>query len=139
MITSFPTDPQRRNQWLLNMGRPDDIPSNSARICSDHFLEKCFIRISENSNVRLKKDAVPTRFNSEKLQEITVAQTSSSTDPSPMDLSFGNRPAKRKFQEMSTSHIPASTNSSPQKNICHDHDYWLKLTKKNKERSQCSK
>ena len=79
MITSFPSDPQRRNQWLLNIGRPDDTPSNSTRVCSDHFLEKCFIRVSEKSNVRLKKDAVPTRFNSKKLQEITVAQTSSST------------------------------------------------------------
>ena len=61
MIFRFPNNPERKKQWVINIHREDGwSPSNTAVICSDHFLEKYVHRTG--SRVRLNIDAIPTRF-----------------------------------------------------------------------------
>ena len=79
---------------------PNWFPSNSAQICSDHFLEKYIIRVGQN--VRLTDDAVPTRFKARKL------------------------PPKREFSEMTVETAISTSISPPRKKVYFDHDYCIK-------------
>ena len=56
----FPTNPEKKAKWLQNMRREDWMPSSHSRLCSDHFQEKHIDRSGQR--VRLKDDAIPTRF-----------------------------------------------------------------------------
>ncbi|CAB3991434.1 THAP domain-containing 6-like [Paramuricea clavata] len=57
----FPSNPERKKQWIKNIRRDGWLPNNSSVICSDHFKESNIDRTGL-LNVRLKPDAVPTRF-----------------------------------------------------------------------------
>ena len=50
----------------------------------------------------MKKDAVPTRFNSNHFRDVIAIQTA------PLDLSIKNKPAKRKLQGLTETHMPTS-------------------------------
>ena len=56
----FPSDEMRKKQWIENIRRKDWHPSKSSVVCSDHFCESYIDRSKER--VKLRKDAVPTRF-----------------------------------------------------------------------------
>ena len=56
-------DLEKKKLWEANIrqdGRDDWSPSKASKICSDHFLEKYLDRTGKR--IRLKPDAVPTRF-----------------------------------------------------------------------------
>ena len=61
LVLSFPSKPERKKQWVKNIRRDGWLPNNSSVICSDHFKESNIDRTGQ-LNVRLKPDAVPTRF-----------------------------------------------------------------------------
>ncbi len=58
----FPADPERKKKWVQNIHREDWEPRSNSRLCSDHFKEECFVRTGKV--VKLRNDAVPTRFKS---------------------------------------------------------------------------
>ena len=60
MYNRFPSDSDRKKEWLVAMRRDCWIPSKHSKIFSDHFLEKYFDRTGQQN--RLKDGAVPTRF-----------------------------------------------------------------------------
>jgi hypothetical protein len=61
LALSFPCNEERQKQWIKNIRREGWSPSKSSVICSDHFKENSIDRTGQ-LNVRLKPDAVPTRF-----------------------------------------------------------------------------
>ena len=79
--------------------KKDWMPSNSSKLCSDHFLEKYIIRVSEK--IRITSDAVPTRFKGR------------------------NKGTKRDHPE-NTVETPLPTSSPPRKKVNFDHDYCIK-------------
>ena len=58
--SSFPSAPEKKKKWLLNLHRKDWTPSKYSKICSDHFKEVFVNRTGRR--VKLKDDAIPTRF-----------------------------------------------------------------------------
>ncbi|XP_042239142.1 THAP domain-containing protein 2-like [Homarus americanus] len=56
----FPSNPEKRKQWLVQMHREDWSPTSHSKICSDHFEEENIDRTGQI--VRLKANTVPTRF-----------------------------------------------------------------------------
>ncbi|XP_037797679.1 THAP domain-containing protein 6-like [Penaeus monodon] len=56
----FPSNTEKRKQWLVQMHREDWSPTSHSKICSDHFLEDDIDRTGQI--VRLKAIAVPKRF-----------------------------------------------------------------------------
>ena len=58
----FPANPALAEIWKNNLKRDLWTPSKSSRLCSDHFKEDDIIRLGKI--VRLKPNAVPTRFKS---------------------------------------------------------------------------
>ena len=69
LISRFPKNPERKNQWVRNMMREKPngekwTPSQSSLLCSDHFVEKYFQRTGTREGARehLTRNAVPTKF-----------------------------------------------------------------------------
>merc|ERR1712129_120615 len=71
----FPSDPDLRNAWIRNVGRPNWEPTPNSTICSLHFEENNYLVASQDKNVSRKRknngqlqrktlrpDAVPTLF-----------------------------------------------------------------------------
>ena len=58
----FPTKPELLFKWKKNLRRDNWVPTKSSRLCSDHFQEDMIDR--SGKTVRLKPDAIPTRFKS---------------------------------------------------------------------------
>ena len=72
----FPSDPDLRNAWIRNVGRPNDWePTPNSTICSLHFEENNYLVKSQDKNESRKRkndgqlqrktlrpDAVPTLF-----------------------------------------------------------------------------
>ncbi|XP_073521189.1 THAP domain-containing protein 2-like [Phyllobates terribilis] len=56
----FPSNPERRAQWLNLVNRENFSPSLHTFLCSKHFEEPCFDRTGQT--VRLRTNAVPTIF-----------------------------------------------------------------------------
>ncbi|XP_063809854.1 THAP domain-containing protein 2-like isoform X2 [Pseudophryne corroboree] len=56
----FPSNPERRKQWLNLMNRENFCPGLHTFLCSRHFEESCFDRTGQT--VRLRVNAVPTIF-----------------------------------------------------------------------------
>ncbi|XP_071992319.1 THAP domain-containing protein 2-like isoform X1 [Engystomops pustulosus] len=56
----FPSNPERRKQWLNLVNRDNFSPSLHTFLCSKHFEESCFDRTGQT--VRLRANAVPTIF-----------------------------------------------------------------------------
>ncbi|XP_069613512.1 THAP domain-containing protein 2-like [Ranitomeya imitator] len=56
----FPSNPERRIQWLNLVNRENFSPSLHTFLCSKHFEESCFDRTGQT--VRLRTNAVPTIF-----------------------------------------------------------------------------
>ncbi|XP_066432204.1 THAP domain-containing protein 2-like [Eleutherodactylus coqui] len=56
----FPSNPERRKQWLNLVNRENFSPSLHTFLCSKHFEESCFDRTGQT--VRLRTNAVPTIF-----------------------------------------------------------------------------
>ncbi|XP_040280744.1 THAP domain-containing protein 2-like [Bufo bufo] len=56
----FPSNPERRKQWLNLVNRENFTPSLHTFLCSKHFEESCFDRTGQT--VRLRTNAVPTIF-----------------------------------------------------------------------------
>ncbi|KAM3933867.1 THAP domain-containing protein 2-like [Leptodactylus fuscus] len=56
----FPSNPERRKQWLNLVNRENFSPSLHTFLCSNHFEESCFDRTGQT--VRLRTNAVPTIF-----------------------------------------------------------------------------
>ncbi|XP_056412472.1 THAP domain-containing protein 2 [Hyla sarda] len=56
----FPSNPDRRKQWLNLVNREHFSPSLHTFLCSNHFEESCFDRTGQT--VRLRTNAVPTIF-----------------------------------------------------------------------------
>lgn len=75
LIFRFPTDEDRKAQWVKNIKREHFIPSSTTCICSDHFSEEFICRLG--SRVRLTPDAIPTRFKTHpnQLKEVTRSET----------------------------------------------------------------
>ncbi|XP_063914519.1 THAP domain-containing protein 1-like isoform X2 [Zophobas morio] len=59
-LHQFPKDPELKTKWLQAMRRLNYVPSNTARLCSQHFLETDFI--IQFGKKLLKNGAVPTVF-----------------------------------------------------------------------------
>ena len=57
--------------WVEKIRRKDWLPSSNSCLCSDHFSESCFDRAGKI--IKLKKDAIPTRFKSfpKHMQKVT--------------------------------------------------------------------
>ncbi|KAL8566500.1 hypothetical protein ACOMHN_012318 [Nucella lapillus] len=55
----FPTDVERRPLWIRALKREGFQPGKNARLCGDHFEERCFIHTGK---LRLREDAVPSVF-----------------------------------------------------------------------------
>lgn len=51
------------NAWVANLERKDFVPTESSRLCSDHFSEECFAYQPFTQRRQLKPGSVPTRFN----------------------------------------------------------------------------
>lgn len=72
---TFPKDPEMREAWTKAIPRVNWEPGLRSRICSLHFEQEDFIKERQDSNKRrkyefkelklkrLKKTAVPTKFN----------------------------------------------------------------------------
>jgi hypothetical protein len=60
ILQRFPTNPEKKAKWIKNISREGWMPSSYSRICSDHFHERFIDRTGQI--VKLKDDAVPTRF-----------------------------------------------------------------------------
>ena len=71
----FPSDPDLRNSWIKNVGRPNWEPTPNSTICSLHFEENNYLVKSQDKNESRKRkndgqlqrktlrpDAVPTLF-----------------------------------------------------------------------------
>lgn len=56
-------------QWLRALGWKNRIVSSNTRICSDHF-EECYKDRSLGFKVRLRKDAIPTIFDSRREESV---------------------------------------------------------------------
>ena len=63
IILRFPKNEKQKRKWLSNMRRENCSPSTVSVICSEHFRSTCFDK--SKKLMRLKRDAEPTRFNSE--------------------------------------------------------------------------
>ncbi|CAL1261126.1 unnamed protein product, partial [Larinioides sclopetarius] len=63
----LPKDENRRKIWENKLKRENFKLTNLTRICSNHFSEDCFDR-EKFGGTWLKKDAVPTIFQSQILQ-----------------------------------------------------------------------
>lgn len=57
---SFPSDPERKAAWIVNMHREGWSPSVHSRICSDHFKEAVINQTGQR--VELQQGAPPTKF-----------------------------------------------------------------------------
>ncbi|KAG1655031.1 DNA transposase THAP9 [Nymphon striatum] len=145
---SFPLDPERVQTWKKNIRRENWTPSKYSRICSDHFKEEVIDR--STNNVKLTKDAVPTRFKTfpkhlkqvphknrraQSTQMMKVADDNINKEPVPnIDISTENK--------ASTHDHSYSINSSPKTlktQLNKSHDYISKLNRKLKTQQQKSR
>ena len=71
MIVQIPSRSEPKKIWVKKIRRKDWLPSSNSRLCSDYFSESCFDRAGKI--IKLKKDAIPTRFKSfpKHMQEVT--------------------------------------------------------------------
>ena len=56
-VYGFPTDPERRRQWIAAVDRKDWVPTEHSWICGAHFVSGC------KSNDRISPDYIPSVFN----------------------------------------------------------------------------
>ncbi|XP_075051117.1 THAP domain-containing protein 2-like [Mixophyes fleayi] len=56
----FPSNPERRKQWVNLCNRENFFPGLHTFLCAKHFEESCFDRTGQT--VRLRANAVPTIF-----------------------------------------------------------------------------
>ncbi|XP_015122518.1 THAP domain-containing protein 5 [Diachasma alloeum] len=61
-MCSFPSDPERRQIWVKNMGRDNWTPTSNCRLCEVHFESTMWERQRLDGKKKLKFNAVPTLF-----------------------------------------------------------------------------
>ncbi|XP_025421147.1 THAP domain-containing protein 2-like [Sipha flava] len=61
-LCRFPTDPKRRQIWVINSRRDKWIPTDSAQLCHIHFEDNQFEQNRINGLKKLKWNAIPTIF-----------------------------------------------------------------------------
>lgn len=62
----FPSNPEMKKKWLLQIKRPKWTPNSHSVICSEHFKDHYFISAPDERS-RLAREAFPTIFNPENL------------------------------------------------------------------------
>lgn len=71
-VFMFPKNPEIRDIWLRNIGRPLMDIKESSSVCIRHFEKDLFIDRNDDSvrkRIKLKKGAVPTIFQSTDVAE----------------------------------------------------------------------
>ena len=63
MHSRFPSNQDRKQEWLTHLKRGDWKPKKGSRVCSDHFEDHFINRRGTYATLRF--DAVPTRFQKE--------------------------------------------------------------------------
>ena len=66
----FPRRKDRRQSWVSSLNRVNFVPSNNAKLCSEHFEASCFKQ--DTKNVILKSDAIPSIFDHSKVQDTSL-------------------------------------------------------------------
>lgn len=62
LMKIFPRDPQRRDQWRVNVNRKDWIPTDRTALCEVHFAPEMWERHRCDQKRKLKPFAIPTIF-----------------------------------------------------------------------------
>ncbi|XP_075529227.1 THAP domain-containing protein 1-like [Dermacentor variabilis] len=105
----FPVDsPMLLKAWVHNVNLPAPWePTEDSVLCSDHFLERCFIR--SGSSTRLRPDAVPTIFAYPDDRQQDVIETVSDNSTGPAKSSEGSESSSLDHSYGTPKAAPAAT------------------------------
>ncbi|CAH2292989.1 THAP domain-containing 1-like [Pelobates cultripes] len=101
-------DPERLSEWVAAIKRKNWKPSDSSRICSDHFTDKDYMLRPGAMIPRLRLDAVPSVFEkpTKHLKERVKRKKSVETDKTQVPIKCNETEAKRSDQKQA----PTNTN-----------------------------